>query len=264
MIIVGENMKTMKKYISIRILIILFIPLSFLIAQDPQTLFKQANQAYQKQKFEEAASLYQQIISQGYESKEIYFNLGNCYYRLNQIGQSILYYEKALKLDPHDPDVRYNLELANLKVIDRVEIPPRLFLFELWDNLTNFYSIHQLTNLVAILFSITILFVILWLFVKKDRWRRWLMSLVVIIGILTIFWSYILIVQTRSLTHQRKAIILVPSITVRSAPDETSTDVFILHEGVKVHLDELRGEWVKISLADGKSGWLLTKSLAII
>src|SRR5512137_1616096 len=115
--------------------IFLFLTIDILLAQDPKSLFQQANQAYQQQDFEKAASLYQQIISQGYESKDVYYNLGNCYYRLNQIGQSVLYFEKALKLDPHDADVRYNLELVNLKVIDRIEIPPRLFLFEFWDDL---------------------------------------------------------------------------------------------------------------------------------
>ncbi|OGB63854.1 MAG: hypothetical protein A2Y94_14050, partial [Caldithrix sp. RBG_13_44_9] len=176
----------------------------------------------------------------------------------------VLYYEKALKLDPHDADILYNLELANLKVIDRIEIPPRLFLFEFWDNLKNFYSLAQLTWLAALLFAITIMLIILWLFVKQDRLRRWLLSLAAVAGFLTIFWSYILIIQSQSFTRQRQAVILVSSVTIRSAPDDSSTDVFILHEGVKVHLDELRAEWVKISLADGKSGWLRTENLAII
>jgi tetratricopeptide (TPR) repeat protein len=242
----------------------LILTVSVLLAQDPKTLFQQANQAYQSQEYEKATALYQQILSQGYESKEVYYNLGNCFYRLNQVGQAVLYYEKALKLDPHEEDIRYNLELANLKVIDRVEIPPRLFLFELWDDLTSYFSLTQLTRLVAILFAVTIMLVILWLFIRQYRLRRWLISLVAIAGLLTIFWSYILILQSQSSMKQRQAVVLVPSVTVRSAPDDSSTDVFILHEGVKVHLDELRAEWVKISLADGKSGWLRAENLAII
>ena len=243
---------------------LLLLMAGILLAQDPQSLFQQANQAYRQQEFEKAAVLYQQILSQGYESRDVYYNLGNCYYRLNQVGQSVLYYEKALKLDPHDVDVRYNLELVNLKVIDRIEIPPRLFLFEFWDNLKNFYSLAQLTRLVVILFAMTILLVILWLFVKQYRLKRWLMSLAAILVFLTIFWSYLLFIQSHTFTEQRQAVVLVSSVTVRSAPDDSSTDVFILHEGVKVHLDELRSEWVKISLADGKSGWLRAESLAIV
>jgi len=240
------------------------LTIGVLLAQDPRTLFQQANQAYQGQEYEKARALYQQIVSQGYESKEIYYNLGNCFYRLNQVGQAVLYYEKALKLDPHDEDIRYNLELANLKVIDRIVIPPRLFLFELWDDLKTYFSLTQLTRLVAVLFAVTIILVILWLFIRQNRLRRWLLSLAVITGLLTIFWSYILILQSQSYTKQRQAVVLVPSVTVRSAPDDSSTDVFILHEGVKVHLEELRAEWVKISLEDGKSGWLRAVDLAII
>jgi tetratricopeptide (TPR) repeat protein len=242
----------------------LLLTVGVLLAQDPKTLFHQANQAYQSQEYEKATALYQQILSQGYESKEVYYNLGDCFYRLNQVGQAVLYYEKALKLDPHDEDIRYNLELANLKVIDRIEIPPRLFVFEIWDDLKTFYSLTQLTRLVAILFAITIILVIIWLFIRQYRLRRWLISLAAIAGFLTIFWSCILIMQSQSYMKQREAVVLVPSVTVRSAPDDSSTDVFVLHEGVKVHLDELRAQWVKISLADGKSGWLRAENLAII
>jgi hypothetical protein len=235
-----------------------------MLAQDPETLFLKANEYYQNEKFEEAAVLYQQILSQGFESQEVYYNLGNCYYRVNDVGQSILYYEKALRLDPNDPDIRYNLELANLKVIDRIELPPQLFLFEWWNILINYYSISQLTWLVSILFIITLILLILWLFLKRDRLRFWILTAVVICGLFTIFWSYVLVIQSRSFINHRHAVVLVSTVTVMSAPDENSTDVFILHEGVKVYLDDLRGEWVKISLPDGKSGWLLASNLGII
>ena len=232
--------------------------------QDPPTIFSQANGFYQKEQFEEASELYQQILSQGFESKEIYYNLGNCYYRLDDVGQAILFYEKALRLDPNDPDILYNLDLANLKVIDRVELPPQFFLFKWWNSLLNYYSISQLTRLVVGLFALTLLLLILWLFLKRDRLRFWALSAVVITGLFTIFWSYVLINQAQSIVNHRYAVVLVSTVTVVSAPDESSTDVFILHEGVKVYLNELREDWVKISLPDGKSGWLLARNLGII
>jgi hypothetical protein len=233
-------------------------------SQDTAILFSQANGLYQDDKFEEAAALYQQILSQGFESKEIYYNLGNCYYRLDDVGQAILYYEKALRLDPNDPDILYNLELTNLKVLDRLELTPQFFLFEWWNRLLHYYSISQLTWLVAILFISTLLVLGLWLYLKRDRLRFWALSGFTILGLLTIFWSYVLINQSRSFINHRHAVVLVSTVTVMSAPDEGSTDVFILHEGVKVYLDELRNEWVKISLPDGKSGWLLASNLGII
>ncbi|GAB4365526.1 MAG: tetratricopeptide repeat protein [Calditrichia bacterium] len=237
---------------------------TMLPAQELNQLFLQANKAYTSEKYQEAIELYQGILSQGYQSAEVYFNLGNCYYRLNEIGQAILYYEKARQLDPQDPDIQYNLELANLRVIDRVEMPPRFFLFEWWDEIKTFYSIHQLTYLVLILFSATLVILMIWLYIRNYRFKRLVLSLSVITAILTIFWAYIFFIRVREYHTHREAIILVPSVTVFSAPDENSTDVFVLHEGVKVYLDDQRSDWVKISLPDGKTGWIKNQTFGII
>ena len=171
------------------------IPILFLIlflftgvyAQQPKQLFQKANQAYQNQNFQQAIELYQNILGQGYQATEIYYNLGNAFFRLNNLGQAILNYEKALKLNPNDPDIRYNLELANLRVVDRLELPPRFFLFEWWDSLKTYFSLTQLTRLVAILFTLSILLLVLWLFIRRYRLRRWLLTGVIVSGILFIF-----------------------------------------------------------------------------
>ncbi len=254
----------MKKLVYIFTLLLLIPGYSLLRAQSPETLFQQANGAYQNQQFNQAVNFYKQILSQGYESRAVYYNLGNCYYRLKQVGLAVLYYEKALKLDPDDPDVKYNLELAGLKVVDRVDLPPRFFLFDWWDSLRNYFSLYQLCRLVASLFILTAVLLVIWLFIKRDRVRRWLVTFSVIAGLLTVFWAYILYIDGKAVMNHRSAVILVPNVTVLSAPDEKSTDVFILHEGIKVSLDEQRQEWVKISLPDGKSGWIKTESLGMI
>ncbi len=254
-------MKILIRITVLTIIITLFINLG---AQDFNELFQNANQAYRAQAFDEAIELYMKILSEGYHSKEIYFNLGNCYFRLNQIGEAILYYEKALKINPQDNDIRYNLELANLRVIDRIELPPQFILFQWWDNLKLFFSIDQLTRLIALFFFAAIVSLILWLFVKRYRIRRWFLMICTLFGLVTIFWVYILVVRVREYNSFRQAIVLPYTVTIMSAPDENSTDVFLLHEGVKVHLEEQRGDWVKISLPDGKSGWLRSDNLGII
>jgi tetratricopeptide (TPR) repeat protein len=248
------------------------IPILFLIlflftgvyAQQPKQLFQKANQAYQNQNYQQAIELYQNILGQGYQATEIYYNLGNAYFRLNNLGQAILNYEKALKLNPNDPDIRYNLELANLRVVDRLELPPRFFLFEWWDSLKTYFSLTQLTRLVAVLFTLSIVLLVLWLFIRRYRLRRWLLTGAIIGGLLFIFWGYILILQSEGYRNRHQAIVLTPTVTVMSAPDEASTDVFLLHEGVKISLDEQRESWVKISLPDGKSGWIKTQDIGII
>jgi tetratricopeptide (TPR) repeat protein len=249
--------------------VISVISLSFFLfsganAQQPEKLFQQANQAYQTQDFQQAIDLYQKILGQGYQGKEIYYNLGNAYFRLNNLGQAILNYEKALKLNPNDPDIHYNLELANLRVVDRLELPPRFFLFVWWDSLKTYFSLTQLTRLVAVLFTLSIVLLVLWLFIRRYRLRRWLLTGTIIGGLLFIFWGYILILQSEGYRNRHQAIVLTPTVTVMSAPDEASTDVFLLHEGVKIRMDEQRESWVKISLPDGKSGWIKTGDIGII
>ena len=117
--------------------------------------FEQGNQAYRDGTYQEAINWYQKVLNAGYESGRLYYNLGNCYYKINQIGQAILNYEKAKKFFPNDSELEFNLELARLKIIDRIEMPPRFFLFEWWDKIKNFYTISQLTNLVLILYIFT-------------------------------------------------------------------------------------------------------------
>jgi len=253
-----KNLKTLP------ILSLVFLLFTGVYAQQPRQLFQKANQAYQDQNYQQSIELYQNILGQGYQATEIYYNLGNAYFRLNNLGQAILNYEKALKLNPNDPDIRYNLELANLRVVDRLELPPRFFLFEWWDSLKTYFSLTQLTRLVAILFTLSILLIVLWLFIRRYRLRRWLLTGAIVSGVLFIFWGYILISQSGEYGDRHQAVVLTPTITVMSAPDEGSTDVFLLHEGVKIRLDEQRESWVKISLPDGKSGWIKTKDIGII
>jgi tetratricopeptide (TPR) repeat protein len=233
-------------------------------AENLEELFLTANQSYRAEKYEDAIRIYQNILSQGYESAHLYYNLGNCYFRLDQIGQSILYYEKARKINPNESDLIYNLELANLRVVDRIEIPPRFFMFNLWDKLKWFFSLEDLVMLLISLFLLAVLILIGWLFIPWEKLRNILISLVFISSLFFLFWMYILIIRIDEYRNKVEAVILAPSVTVVSAPDENSTDMFILHEGVKILLNEQREEWVNISLADGKTGWIKNDVLGII
>lgn len=190
--------------------------------------------------------------------------MGNCYYKLNKIGYAILYYEKALKLLPHDPEIKFNLELANLKVIDRIEMPPRFFLFDWWDAVRHFYPINKLARLVITLYLFTTVFLIVLFFVKRDRFRRIVILLFSLSLILLLFWGSIFILNINEEKENILAVVVVPTVTVESAPEESSTDVFILHEGIKVRLKDQRGEWVKIELPDGKSGWMKSENVRVI
>lgn len=226
--------------------------------------FEQGNEAYKQGDYRQAIDWYRNIWEAGYQGGMLYYNLGNCYYKLDEIGYAILYYEKARKFLPDDPEVNFNLELARLKVLDRIEMPPRFFLFEWWDAAKDFYSIPQLTNLVTIFYIITAIIFIIFLYIKKDRVRKTMLSISVISLLLTLFCGYLLFANIREEKINQQGIILTPNVTILSAPSENSTDMFVLHEGVKVKLDDQREDWVKISLPDGKSGWVKRKHVGVI
>jgi tetratricopeptide (TPR) repeat protein len=238
--------------------------LSVCVAENLEELFLRANHSYRAEKYEEAIRIYNNILSQGFENANLYYNLGNCYFRLEQIGQSILYYEKARKINPNESDLIYNLELANLRVVDRIEIPPRFFMFNWWDKLKWYFSLDDLVMFIILLFFLVVLILIGRLFIRWEKLRTILMSLVFITSFIFLFWIYILFIRIDEYKNKVEAVILAPSVTVVSAPDENSTDMFILHEGVKILLNEQREEWVNISLADGKTGWIKNDVLGII
>ncbi len=250
--------------------IYLFVAVTFFVlsqqsfANNLDDLFQKANEAYRAENYQEAVETYRKILAQGFENFEVYYNLGNAYYRLNQIGEAVLYYEKAKQLDPNDPDLMHNLELVNLRVIDRIETPPRFFLFDWWDGIKNFYSIYQLRNVVILLFVVSVFLLIGWFFVRNYRLRQWVLSTFSVLAILTIFWIYIFFIRIQEYQENRKGVVLTPTVTVFSAPDENSTEVFVLHEGIKVTLEEQRARWMEISLPDGKTGWMESQVLGVI
>jgi ABC-type multidrug transport system fused ATPase/permease subunit len=252
-----------------KIILVLLLLFGALIAEtssgmEINQLFTQANQQYRAGNFKTAIKLYESILKQGYESAAVYYNLGNSYFRENHIGLAVLNYEKAQKLKPRDADIQYNLELANLKVVDRVELPPRFFLFEWWSRFKNYFSMNQLAYLMVILFFISIVLIIAWLFIANDRIRRILVGVTIFTVLVTILFASIFFMRLRETSRHPEAVILAQTVNVFSAPDETSTNVFVLHEGSKVALDDQRGEWVKMSLPDGKTGWIRNEAIGII
>ncbi|NOX37136.1 MAG: tetratricopeptide repeat protein [Calditrichaeota bacterium] len=226
--------------------------------------FEQGNAAYRQQDYAAAIEWYQKILEMGYESPEVYFNLGNCYFKQNDIGRAILYYEKARRLAPDDPDVAFNLELTNLKVIDRVELPPRFFLFEWWDAVKYFWTPAQWARLFMIFWIGFFLLAGVSLYLSRERLRRLVKTGLWVLGILVLLSGYFLWVNAREEARRIQAVVLQPSVTVYSAPEENSTEIFIVHEGLKVDVKEQRGDWARIVLPDGKQGWIRKEQLGII
>ena len=228
-------------------------------AQTPVEQFNRGNDDYRAGKFSQAVAQYQQIIDEGLVSAEVYFNLGNAYYREGKIAQAILAYERAQRLKPGDPDIAHNLRLVDLKTIDRIEPVPELFIIQ-W--MRAYAAILPFsTALYILLVGWILLFCSLAvIYVVRDftvvRFLRWIVLAAV--AVVLVSGATIGIHSLLSLGNN-EGIITAPVVTAKSSPDEQSVNAFVVHEGLKVNMGDILGNWVKITLADGKVGWIHTQ-----
>ncbi len=235
-----------------------------LFAQEALHQFEQANQLYRNGEYQQAVVLYEQIVNNDYEHAFLYFNLGNAHFKLKNIPAAILNYERAKRLAPHDEDILYNLQLANIRVIDKIEPIPQLFIIEWWRLLMGWFSSGgwAVTAIVAIwcvVISGTLL-----RFLKSTIVQRLFFLCCALSLLMTVLACMGAAHQYNHENNDNTAIIISPSVAIKSSPDEQSTDLFVLHEGVKVDLVDTVGEWKKIRLPDGKIGWVPAAGLQVI
>jgi tetratricopeptide (TPR) repeat protein len=218
--------------------------------------YQQGNEAMQKGAPEEAIKAYESALSTGYESFELYYNLGNAHFRMQEIGKAILNYERAKTLKPNDPDMLFNLDLVQMRAVDKVMTSQPLFFGRVWDGIKNALSAGQWGLLAVILFNLLIAVLIIRLLVSQAGLRAAagylfvpLLALALLAG--SLFW-----LSSRDAKSLRYGIIMPHKVSVLSAPAGDATQVFDLHEGTKVRVADHSGAYVKVSLPDGKVGWL--------
>jgi len=225
-------------------------------AQTPEQLFEHGNMLYRAGDYRGAAALYDSIINQGYRSAEVYFNLGNSRYRLEQLAQAVLAYERAARLKPRDPDIAHNLRLLSVKTIDRIEPVPEIF-FVQWmraaGSLLSAETVKVLFLCFWILFfaSLAVLAVV----VRSGILHG---ARIVMVGsfVCICAWGVLMGIQSLEDTTSNDSIITGQTVTAKSSPDAKSVDAFVIHEGLKVKMTDAVAGWVKITLADGKVGWI--------
>ncbi|MFI5251810.1 MAG: tetratricopeptide repeat protein [Bacteroidota bacterium] len=233
-------------------------------ADEVSVQFDQANQLYRNGEFQQSAVMYEQIVKNGYGSPELFFNLGNAYFKLKNIPAAIINYERAKRLAPHDEDITYNLRLANLRVVDKIEPVPTLFLMDWWKSLVNVasadgWAIGGIVSIWGVMIFSMIFLVVRSFFIRRAAFL--LGFLAVFIGIL----CYVGVVQRERIElSDKEAIVFNQSTPAKSAPDPQSTDLFVIHEGVKVEILDSVGEWRKIRLLDGKIGWINSETIESI
>ena len=220
--------------------------------------------AYIKEDYATAAQIYEGLLSDG-ESADVYYNLGNSYYKLGEIAKSILNYERALLLQPGNGDIRANLEVARAKAIDKVELVPEIFFISWVKSLINIMSVDAWAwwGIVSFLFFIVALY--LFIFSKQVVLKKIGFTASIVLLMITVCANIFASEQKEHLVNRTSAIVMNPSVTVRSTPSESGTSLFILHEGRKVSIkDKSMREWTEISLEDGKVGWVPASSIEVI
>ncbi|HZK95132.1 MAG TPA: tetratricopeptide repeat protein [Prolixibacteraceae bacterium] len=245
--------------------LLLLIVVSCLVSQGQSAAVKDsvsaANQLYNTAKYQDAIRKYQYVISQGFESSELYFNLGNAFYKLGNATYAILNYERAKKLAPNDDDVRYNLELARTLIVDNVvSLPDGGFLRWMKQMISsksiNFWGIFSIITFFSFLFLFG-LFLLSRTFSVK-RLAFWFSVAAISVSAITFTFGS---TMKSKLVNHKSAVITDRSVKVKSSPSETGTELFIVHEGVTVQLTDKLGDWVNISLPDGNKGWVKEESM---
>jgi tetratricopeptide (TPR) repeat protein len=257
-----DRMKMTWIFRPVLLLVLLILPGSPTRSQDFHALLKEGNRQYMDGEYEMAAATYQSIVDSGYASAELYYNLGNAYYKSHNITMALVNYERAHILKPKDKDIQHNLEVAREFVTDRIEVLPEFFLRRAYVGFVKTFDADLWALVSQVSFVLALGLLLVYFFSKRIGWRKfsfWTGMLLILVSMSTLLFAS---QQHRFTTRHNQAIIITPSVTIKSSPDEESgTDLFLLHEGTRVTVDDELGEWREVVLSDGNRGWLRESDL---
>ncbi len=241
------------------------ILLMLLLPMCAQAITKaEADSAYIHDEYQKAIDGYEALLKKGV-SAELYYNLGNAYYRTENITRAVLNYERALLLSPSDPDIRFNLQMARSKTIDKIVPEQEMFFVTWYRSLVNMASVDGWAMIALVCLGLAIVLALIYLFSNQIWLRK--------VGFFGAFLMIVVFVCSNVFAHQQKnqlvnrtgAIITESAVNVKSTPAKNGIDLFILHEGTKVTIiDASMKDWKEIRLADGKEGWIETKQMETI
>ena len=238
------------------LMILMLMPLS------ANAITKQnADDEYAKGNYQQAIKDYQEILKTGVSS-EIYYNLGNAYYRTDNITQALLAYERALQLSPGDNDIRFNLQYARSKTIDKITPETEMFFVTWYNSLVNFTSVDRWANTAIVSIVMALLLILVFLFAPQMWARKSGFYGSAVFLLLFVFANLFAFQQKHELETKQGAIVIAPTVNVKKTPAASGTDVFVIHEGTRVDITD-RGmkQWRGIKLADGREGWLKTSQI---
>jgi len=214
-----------------------------------------ADSAYKASDYVRAVELYESVLAEGFVSADLYYNLGNAYYRTGQMGQAILNYGRALRLNPSMTDARENLALAESRTVDRITPLPKLFVVRWVDTLCTHISPVAWRAVWLVLLALVGLSIVALRLGGSRGLRKAGLIAGVLFFLLLVLATLLLVGSTRRYNAHSEAVVMQPAITVKSSPEGQSTDKLVLHEGTRLTITDSLAGWYKITIADGTTGW---------
>lgn len=243
-----------------RILYIFLFCLGVSVYAQSSTL-KSANELYSKGDYSAAAQIYETILEKEGVAPQVYYNLGNAYYKLNETGRSILNYERALRLAPGFEDAKTNLSMAQLKVVDNIVPTPDFFLVGWIEQLVKLLTSNNWFYASVLMLILCLITGFAFLFSNTHSLRKisfYFSAVFLALCIVMLIFSGL---RKDQLENHRDAIIMMGVVVVKSSPDKSGTDLFQLHEGTKVRIKSVLGNWVEIKIGNGEIGWVESENI---
>ena len=219
------------------------------------------NRAYSSRDYANAIAEYKAILEGGEYSAELYYNLANAYFKADSLGKAILYYNKALRIDPSQEDFIHNLAFAEVRTKDKVAQEPEFFLSSWARALRNSLSCTAWSVMSLVALGLFLAFVLLFLLASAIKVRKAGFFGALCALVLGVAVTAFAIPSRNNMLHHDEAIVMASAISIKSSPDLSATDLFVLHEGTKVRIVSVVDDWREVVLVDGKKGWIEAKNI---
>ena len=256
----------MKNLKSVAILIFSLLSLFSIRASatDNQTLYSAAQKAYKSQDYSKAIVAYHKILDNDVISSEVFYNLGNCYFKTDSIGRAIQYYEKARKLIGDEEDLMHNLKMAHTKTVDKIEPMPEFVVTSTWKNIVNSNTADTWSKYALFNFAFIFMGLVFFQFVSKPSLKKMFFGLAVLFALTTVMFYTLAKSRNNADNSISHGVLIVASSAAKSAPQENATDLFVIHEGTVFKIIENQSDWIKIRLENGNLGWIQKNTLGEI
>lgn len=235
-------------------------PTAEVAKQEPQLsaqeLWKRGETAYSEGRYADAVTAYKEILDKGLFSEELYYNAGNAYFKNNELGEAILYYRRALNLDPTDEDIIHNLEFARRRTKDRIEQIPE-FVFTRWTKQIRDVISSDAWAVISLVCLCVAGIMLLIFRLSQSIVSRRMSFYVLVVSVLIFIASALFAWNSReAILEQNEAVVMSSAVSVKSSPDKNATELFVLHEGTELMVGESTNGWVEVRIADGRKGWI--------